>query len=191
MKYFFTGCPHWGHANIIIYCKRPFKDLDEMHTVMRRNWNSRIKKGDVCIVIGDFAFKNSENNKNKGDGIPNKSEFYEEQLNGKTIFIQGNHDGNNGTKAIIRNMKIKLGGYIMNIVHDPKYVDFNVDLNLVSHVHTEWKFKRFFKGKKFVDAVNCGVDQWKFTPITIEEILSAYSKWKKTQPYNEVKNEVK
>lgn len=156
-----------------------------------RNHNSRVKKEDVLIHVGDFAFKNSENNKHKGDGIPNKAEFYEKQLNGKIIFLLGNHDNNNGTKAIIRNMKIKLGGYLINIVHDPLYVSYDVPLNLVGHVHQKWQCKRFFKGGKYTDAFNVGVDCNKFSPVTIEEIVFQWSKWKKTQPYNEVKNETK
>lgn len=162
-----------------------------MNETIMRNHNSRVKKDDVLIHVGDFAFKNSENMKYKGDGVPAKASSYEDQLNGKIIFVQGNHDGNNGTKAIIRNMKIKLGGYLINIVHDPKYVSYDVELNLVGHVHQVWKCMRFFKGKKYTDAFNVGVDVNKFSPVTIEEIISQWSKWKKTQPYNEVKNEVK
>lgn len=148
------------------------------------NYNLTVEPNNNFFVQGILVhncFKNSKNMEHKGDGTTNKSSFYEDRLNGKIIFIEGNHDGGNGTKAIIRNMKIKLGGYIINIVHDPKYSDFNVPLNFCGHIHTDWVFKRLFKGKKSTDVINVGCDVWDFRPITIEEILSKYSKWKKTQ----------
>lgn len=33
-KLFFTSDHHFGHANIIKFCNRPFKDVDEMNEVL-------------------------------------------------------------------------------------------------------------------------------------------------------------
>ena len=166
-----------------------------MNSTIIRNWNERVKDEDVVIHNGDFCFRNSPKAIHRGEGDLYPALFYEKQLNGKIIYIKAHHDSNNSCKTCIRNMKIKLGGKLINIVHDPQYVSYNVDINLVGHIHNLWKIKRFYKGKKFVDAINIGQDVWNFMPITIEEILKEYHRWlKEFKSYHEkkeIKNEIR
>lgn len=178
MHYFFTADHHNNHANIIKYCNRPFSSLEEMNTTILRNHNERVKKEDTVFHVGDFIFRNSKGGK-IGEGIPVKAKDRESEFNGKFIFIQGNHDRNNTVKTIIQRLVIRYGRYKMNLVHDPEYADFNYDINLVGHVHNKWEIKRFRSGEKFTDCINVGVDVWNFKPVSFEEILSRYIKWKK------------
>ncbi len=176
MKYWFTADYHLGHANIIKYCNRPFKNLEHMNSEIIRRHNSRIKPNDTVFFLGDFCFKNS---KNRGEGINLKAEHWINKLNGNIIFIKGNHDSNNSLKTIIEKIIIYYSGKYFCLVHNPEYVDIDVPINLVGHVHDKWKFKRIRKGFSFTDAINVGVDVWNFYPITINEILKEYSKWLK------------
>ena len=97
MKVWFTSDTHFGHANIIKYCHRPFlqpgdlddkgqwvskeiakKRADEMDRVMIDNWNALVAPEDFVYHLGDFAM---------GDQA-----LYRRQLNGRICFVVGNHD---------------------------------------------------------------------------------------------------
>ena len=173
MKYWFTSDYHLGHANIIKYCERPFANVEEMNKVIIRNHNSRVKLEDTVFFIGDFCFKNTVGGK-EGEGNLDRAEHYLKQLNGRFVFIQGNHDSNNSLKTCIKGVIIKLGGEELYLTHIPENFNHNFKLNLVGHVHEAWKIKKVNKGKNIL--VNVGVDVWRFMPIKIEEIFKAVAK---------------
>jgi len=178
MRYWFTADLHLGHFNIIKYCNRPFKTLEEMNNILIKNWNFRVKEEDIIFHVGDFCFKNSPGGK-KGEGVPIKAKEWESKLNGKIIHIKGNHDKNNSTKTIIERLTIRYGNKYINLIHNPSYVNIDTEINFVGHRHNNWEIKRIRKGNGFTDAINVGVDVWNFKPVTFEEIMKRYTKWKK------------
>jgi len=191
MKYFFTADYHLNHGNIIEYCQRPFHSLEEMNETIIKNHNSRVTDDDWVFFLGDFSFKNSKGGKN-GEGLPIKAEDMIKRLNGKFIFIKGNHDRNNSLKTIIERTVIKYGKFRINLVHNPEFVDYSYPFNFVAHVHNHWKFKTFtrteqWRGTLTTDCINVGVDVNGFQPKTFEELYSDYRKWIKTQPNSELK----
>ncbi len=78
---YFSSDWHIGHANSIIYDKRPFKDLDHMHRVLVNNYNATVGTHDTCYFLGDVGF-------HKGDTLAK----IVAELNGTKILILGNHD---------------------------------------------------------------------------------------------------
>ena len=63
---FFTSDTHFGHANIINLCKRPFKDVNHMNDMLVENWNNVVTDDDTVFHLGDFAFGGSwSGNNNK------------------------------------------------------------------------------------------------------------------------------
>ena len=56
---FFTADPHFGHANIIRSCSRPFKDAEEMDRTLIDNWNACVGEEDAVFILGDFCYKKS------------------------------------------------------------------------------------------------------------------------------------
>lgn len=78
---FFTSDTHFGHANIIKYCNRPFKDYEHMDEVLIQNWNSVIGPEDEVFHLGDVALGPWE----RWDNILPR-------LNGWKVLVIGNHD---------------------------------------------------------------------------------------------------
>jgi len=180
MRNWFTADCHFGHNNIIRYCKRPFRNIQEMNEVLIVKWNNRVKPEDTVYHNGDFCFKNSKGGK-PGEGMLHKSTHWQDKLNGRIIFVAGNHDKNNSTKTIIHKIVIKYGHHFINMVHDPKYYDERFQINFIAHVHNHWKFRRILHPTldQYTDLVNIGVDQWDFQPVSFEEIYSSYRYWTK------------
>jgi calcineurin-like phosphoesterase family protein len=172
LKYWFTADTHFNHANILKYCNRPFKNINEHDYVLIKNWNSRVKPDDIVFHLGDFCFKETKDKSAK---------YYIDQLNGQIIFIAGNHDSHNGVKTCIQSIDIFLGGKHLMLVHKPEESAKGYDLCLVGHIHQHWKFQTlFFRKWGKWDVCNVGIDVWSGFPITINEILRAYYLWKKT-----------
>lgn len=154
-QHWFTSDHHFDHHNIIEYCGRPFKDVDDMNKKLIDNWNKVVKKDDVVFHLGDFSFRGRVNH-------------FKEKLNGHIIHIKGNHDSSKDVK--IRKINLSLGGKTWTLVHKPE--DSKDKYVICGHVHEKWKTKKE-NGQNFV---NVGVDQWNFKPIKIENVLKALKK---------------
>ena len=51
-KIFLIGDCHFGHRNIIRYCNRPFKDVEDMTEKLIANWNSVVSNNGIVYVVG-------------------------------------------------------------------------------------------------------------------------------------------
>src|SRR3989338_7339090 len=86
---FFISDLHLDHKNIIKYTKRPFENVHEMNNVLVNNWNSTVKPNDTVYFLGDMVF---------GRGCRPATHWLK-QLNGKIIFIEGNHEEVSGINS--------------------------------------------------------------------------------------------
>ncbi len=157
MTYYFTSDTHFGHKNIIEYCKRPFKTIDEMNDTITKNWNEVVKEDDTVYHLGDFSFRGFHTYRNK--------------LNGSIILLKGNHDSD--AHSVIKELTIKFGGKEWYLTHIPP-LENRKQFCLCGHIHERWKSKKL--GNKFL--INVGVDVWNFKPITIQQILSEVNRLK-------------
>ena len=80
-NFFFTADKHYGYANIIKYCNRPFTSVDEMDAEMIQRHNEMVGPKDVVIHAGDFPLWKKP-----------FADNYIRQLNGEHIFLKGSHD---------------------------------------------------------------------------------------------------
>lgn len=78
----FSGDLHFGHANIIRFCSRPYENLYKMEEDLILRHNSVVSNNDDYWNLGDFAYRCSPAH------VINKIE----RLNGKIHIILGNHD---------------------------------------------------------------------------------------------------
>lgn len=79
--YFFTADEHYGHANILEYCHRPFNTVEQMDEALITNHNAIVGSNDVVVHAGDFTLKSRT-----------AAEQIIKRLNGNHIFLRGSHD---------------------------------------------------------------------------------------------------
>ena len=157
----FTSDTHFGHANIIQYCNRPFKDVEEMDAVLIDNWNEAVTPDQVVFHLGDFTFHGKRN-------VPNLLN----RLNGRVILIQGNHDKPSTLQHFkdvhdIAEVKIKDREQLIVMCH---YAlrrwnhSFRGAWHIYGHSHgtldTDWY-------KKTCDI---GVDSWGYKPVSFHQL---------------------
>lgn len=80
-KLWFTADTHFFHENIIKYCNRPFKNVQEMNEQLILNWNNLVQYDDDVIIAGDFIHT----------GNINKITNLMSRLNGNKWLVFGNH----------------------------------------------------------------------------------------------------
>lgn len=176
MTTYFTSDTHYGHANVIKYCKRPFLkdpagpfedwnvDPVAMDEAMITRWNEVVKPEDTVFHLGDFAM---------GSNLKPRVTAIKARLNGHVNLVLGNHDRSLGFfidcgfPAVFREWKGDVDGLKVYMRHHPpvrpQAWHGEYDLILCGHVHERW----LHRGK----VVNVGVDQWGFRPVTINQLL--------------------
>lgn len=171
---FFTSDTHFFHKNIIKFCERPFKDIEEMQEQLINNWNSVVPEDGTVYFLGDFAFGNSTNWKE-----------VIEQLNGNIKFILGNHDLQNCRNlAHLETDRSKCIGHLeyLRIDEDKNHIllthypilTYPKDLwNFHGHLHSSTKHLPVTLCSTQYDV---GVDNNNFRPVSYNDIKNIINK---------------
>lgn len=156
----FTSDTHFGHANIIKYCKRPFADKNHMDEVMIEKWNACIRPDHIVFHLGDFALARGK--KRPAD--------YLERLNGQVILIKGNHDHRKVLKdfeEVHERLEIIVNDQQITLSH------YRMDVWPLSH-RGAWHLHGHSHGTRppRMDAkvIDIGVDCHNFWPLTFPEV---------------------
>ncbi len=179
MSIYFTSDTHFGHANIIQHCRRPFADVQAMDNALIERWNSIVGQDDEVWHLGDFAM-------NRGADIIRS---YRQRLTGKIHLVRGNHD-----------RRTPDYGAIFDSVHDLAEVKVQLPSGhnqlvvLCHYAMREWR--NSFRGAWHLFghshgglpddphalALDIGVDCWDFRPVGVAEIARrmATKKWSPT-----------
>ena len=177
-KVFFTSDTHFTHANIIRFCSRPFKNVEEMDETMIANWNRVVGENDIVFHLGDFCMGGSA----KWTNVLNR-------LNGKIYLIIGNHDMKNLKQScsdrfekVAMQMYIEVDKQKIYLNHCPFLCyggAYRDTWQLFGHVHTN-------KNNTGIDAprlemlfptqYDVGVDNNNFTPVSFEQVKAIIQK---------------
>jgi len=169
-KIWFTSDTHFGHVNIIEYCRRPFPDVDAMDAEMIRRWNDVVAKDDTVYHLGDFAM-----------GDKKRWAAYLAALNGRKLICVGNHDldaasmvESVGFDDAFDDRIIEVEGRRIWLNHFPienpeesrgferPKAPGEFDVALCGHVHNRWIER--------AGCINVGVDVWDFIPVGLDEL---------------------
>ena len=176
---------HFGHANIIRYCNRPFADVTAMNAALVKNWNEVVGPDDEVWVLGDVAL-----------GSIHDMLALVRGLAGHKVLVAGNHDrcwAAAGPKSVAWESSYREAGFaeihqgVVDVVFDgapalachfPYQGDSHDDDRFVplrpvdagmtllhGHVHERWKVSGH--------QVNVGVDVWDFRPVTDTQLVAA------------------
>lgn len=169
---FFTSDTHFGHANIIRFCNRPFKNVEEMDEALIENWNQVVSEDDMVFHLGDFAFGGSSV---WNSIIP--------RLNGHINLIIGNHDRKNLRQGymsyfdmVVPQLQIEIEDNSIYLNHYPFLCyggSYRGVWQLFGHVHSGPQADGLDISRLRVllpTQYDVGVDNNNFTPISYREV---------------------
>lgn len=166
-KIFVISDTHWGHANIIKYCNRPFKDVHEMDAIMIDNWHATVKPEDIVYHLGDVYMPI------KGDDKQARWDRLT-KLPGRKRLILGNHD--NGKNQLLNKMfeKIVMWRYFKEfnalLTHVPVHPRSLVNgkdratVNFHGHIHNNEDMKDDRYKNVCVEVMN-------YKPVELESLI--------------------
>lgn len=169
---FFTADTHFGHKNIIDYCKRQFRDVEEMNETLIDNWNGTVGKNDTVFHLGDFGM---------GDAADWNRIL--DRLNGRIYLVAGNHDlralssgVNTRFEKVSMQMLIQVGKRKIYLNHYP-FLCFSGSekecWQLFGHVHSNRRQSTADNSRLnylLSTQYDVGVDKNDYAPISYKQI---------------------
>ena len=161
-----------SHDRKFIYEPRSFSSIEEMNEVIIERWNKKVKPDDKVYLLGDVMLNDNE-----------KGLEYASRLNGKIMFLRGNHDTIARTQLLWRlpnweygglALQEKINGHHFYFSHYPT-ITCSLDngaplkqilINIHGHVHSK---QRFIYDAPFM--YNAAMDAHNCEPVALSEIL--------------------
>lgn len=158
-RVWFTSDTHFGHNNIIGYCRPQFSSVDEMEECIIDRWNSTVAPQDLVYHLGDFAWKTED------------AKRVRPKLNGSIRLIVGNHDDIPSLAAAGIFQRIELWRQFREIGLTASHIPMRIDQlrhgakNLHGHVHGNVEGLEAFHRDVSVESID-------FTPVNFDEIAA-------------------
>lgn len=138
-----------------------FKSIEEMNETIFNNWNNTISDDDYIFFLGDFVIGHEQKYKT--------AQYIYDCLNGKKIFLKGNHDEHlkEYTKIPVMEdlLEIRYREKRILLNHEPIY-KFDQDLMICGHIHNNEE-----NGRLKPNMFNVSVEMINYTPIHIDTIF--------------------
>ncbi len=178
MSIWFTSDTHFGHANIIRYCDRPYSSLSEMDEALVAKWNQVVRPNDIVYHLGDFTLGKQE-----------QAAAHFAHINGRISVIPGGHDkgwvskgeyiSKSGHPVVILpplvTIKLPVPGvepsqmivlchYAMRVWDRSHYGSWH----LYGHSHCNLP--------QHLKSLDVGIDCWNYFPVSLEQVAAQISK---------------
>lgn len=162
----FTSDEHYGHANIIQFCHRPFTDTSHMREMLIKNHNEMVRPGDNVYHLGDMFW----NSLTGQECLAIRS-----RLNGNHYYIMGNHE-----KMMNRDKVLRQSFIWVKDVENLK-IESYPNIWLSHYAHRSWNGSHKGSYHLYGHTHNClpqdgslsfdvGVDAQNFYPIALEQV---------------------
>lgn len=175
-KIFFTSDTHFCHENIIKYCKRQFKSIEENDEELIYRWNEKVPEDGIVFHLGDVAV-----------GNPKRVDEILKQLHGKIYLVIGNHDWRRIVsehawrfEKMTQQISMKIGNRHIILNHYPMLAfsgawrGVDATYQLFGHVHTSPYTDEGLDQQRmkylFTSQYDVGVDNNNFAPISWKEV---------------------
>ena len=136
-----------------------------MNDALLRNWNETIKPNDEVYFLGDLALGKLRTKPNRCSLEIAKR--WANQLNGKIVWIQGNHDPVGWGENSVR---IKFDDLDFDLVHNPSNIAHLNSWLIHAHVHnSNTEAFPFINFKK--KTINISVDMTNFKPVNLDLLM--------------------
>jgi calcineurin-like phosphoesterase family protein len=163
---------HFFHSRLAFDfgLRTEFKSIEEMNETIFNNWNNTVKPDDYLFFLGDFVVGAEQKYKT--------AQILYDSLNGKKIFLQGNHDEHLGKYT---NIPVINGP--MGVLYKDKRILFNHepmwnfdkkqwDYHIFGHIHNNSENSRIDK----TCMKNVSVEMINYTPVFIDDVIQEMEK---------------
>ena len=171
---FFTSDLHFCHDKEFLYGPRGFTNVKDMNEALVENWNKIVKPDDEVYNLGDFALNDVD-----------EAIQYINRLNGKILWIYGNHDTERKIDKIMDECNnVWSIGYAFQIKYNKKYSTYMSHYPTLTANYDEKKFSQHviaFHGhthqtgnwinKENPFTYHVGLDSHNYAPVPIEEAI--------------------
>lgn len=171
-RVWFTSDEHYGHSNIIKFCNRPFKDIDDMTEGLIARHNEVVKPGDRVYHLGDMFWRTN---------TLEKALAIRHRLVGQHFYIYGNHCELFHSNQVLRDsfiwckerFNLKVNGHPNIVLDHYAHEDWNGShrgaYHLFGHVHGA-------KPNPVGLKLDVGVDCWNYYPVSLETVTEILAK---------------
>ena len=178
MSTWFRSDTHFGHANVIRYCDRPYTSLSEMDDALVANWNQVVRPNDIVYHLGDFTLGGQE-----------QAHAYFARLNGRISVVPGGHDKGWVSKAEY----ISKSGHIVVILPPLATITLQIPgssqsqtIVLCHYAMRVWDRSHYGSWHLYghshcylpqhLKSLDVGVDCWNYFPVSLEKIAEIMNK---------------
>ena len=171
----FASDVHFDHEKIRTLCERPFASVTAMNDVLLKNWNDRVRDGDLVYIIGDLMYEDCE-----------RPEYWLAKLNGRKILITGNHDAGWLSKinaeeyfeSVVPYLETEYEGIKLTLCHYPMIewptgrIDLAGSCGYLVHGHTHnYAPSRYVSMMKTPYLLNASAEINGYSPVSFQELI--------------------